>query len=286
MKKIILIVAGCLATILTFVILLKCVDHEKHLPTKPNNPLITTPKPSTPPISPIKNEPKWSIYPPTHNIHNLGKILSDVESHMDYSKIPTLGNGIYQNNDRVTWTHETTHGINGVLRNLYGYAQNSECLYCLDSKFVMIQEPKIAKNIAQAYVPPSLQQTVFNTLQRNYNALYVLDEWISYTNGSEAKLDLNLTTRGGTVQYMTNHIVYTLATAMTIQEHDPDYNDTQLKAFVKWNIERNFKILNQDQSGEGRAYLETFRTSEDAATLRAFSQEWLGQDFTKKYFKF
>jgi O-glycosyl hydrolase len=73
---------------------------------------------------------------------------------------------------------------------------------------------------------------------------------------------------------------------MTIHEHDPNYDDTQLKAFVKWNIERNFKILNKDQSGEGRAYLETFRTSDDAVTLRAFTQEWLGQDFTKKYFKF
>lgn len=277
--------AGCLAAILTFVILLRCVNHEKPLPTKPVNPLITIPKPSTPPITLTKTEPQWSIYPPTRNIQNLGKILSDVESHMDYSKIP-FGNGIYRNNDSVTWTHETTHGINGVLRNLYGYAQNSECLYCLDSKFVIIQEPKIIKNIAKNHVPASLQQTVFDTLQRNYNALYVLDEWVCYTNGSETKLDLNLTTRGGTVQYMTNHIVYTLATVMTIHEHDPNYDDTQLKAFVKWNIERNFKILNKDQSGEGRAYLETFRTSEDAAVLRTFTQNWLGQDFTKKYFKF
>jgi len=280
--------AGCLATILTFVILLKCVDHKKHLPTKPNNPLITAPTPSLPLITPTKTEPKWSTYPPTHNINNLGKILSDVESHMDYSKIP-FGNGIYRDKDHVTWTHETTHGINGVLRNLYGYAQNSECLYSLDSKFVMIQEPKIAKNIAQYYVPRSLRgksQTVFGTLLRGYNVLYVLDEWVCYTNGSEVKLDLNLTTRGATVQYMTKHMIYALATAMVIEERDPNYNDTQLKAFVKWNIERNFKILNKDQSGEGRTYLETFRTSGDAANLRTFSQQWLGQDFTKKYFKF
>ena len=208
---------------------------------------------------------------------------------MDYTKIPTFGHGIYRNNDSVTWAHETTHGINGVLRTLYGYAQKSECLYCLESKFVMIQEPKIAKNIAQNYVPTNLRgqsQIVFGTLLRGYNVLYVLDEWVCYTNGSETKLDLNLTERGGTVQYMTNHIIYTLATAMAIKTRDPGYDDTQLKAFIKWNIDRNFKILDKDKSGEGRAYLETFRTSRDATNLRTFSQNWLGQDFTKKYFKF
>ncbi|GAG85123.1 unnamed protein product, partial [marine sediment metagenome] len=60
-------------------------------------------------------EVEWTEEEPLRNVPNLGKVLSDIESHMPKGHI-------YSDPDRITWGHETTHGIHGRLRQKYSKA--------------------------------------------------------------------------------------------------------------------------------------------------------------------
>ena len=85
--------------------------------------------------------------------------------------------------------------------------------------------------------------------------LYLLDEWVSYTNGSAARKDLKIVPRAETVKYMFEFNVYVLTLLMVLDEKEPNYDANDLSVFVKWNIERSMQIYNNEK--EAKEYLKS-----------------------------
>jgi hypothetical protein len=108
-------------------------------------------------------------------------ILGDIDAHLPAGHI-------YKDSDKVTWAHETTHGINARIRNELR-VQNG--FYCLFNRAFTIDSPKITLKDISNNTPASLKQGKTYKLyivqqQRYWNdtPLYVLDELTAYTNGA------------------------------------------------------------------------------------------------------
>jgi hypothetical protein len=275
---------------------------------QPIQPNLPPPTPEKPP-EPEKIEPEWTEYPPVRNVTDLGKILSDIESHMPAGHI-------YKDSDKITWAHETTHGINSNIRQKYsrGWGANNNLdiwgrsvwkaidgkpvfhagringFYCLNNKAAIINEPPTTMQAAAALVPKSLRGPVYQLYMVQQASswgdtpLYIFDEWVAYTNGSECRIDLKIQERSETVSQMLEFDVYSLCLAMAIKKNASDYDDTQFKKFLMWNIERSFSLY----KGEERAqsYLEALRTGAEAEDLRKFTKEYCGEEWTKRILGF
>jgi hypothetical protein len=119
-------------------------------------------------------------------------ILGDVDCHLPAGHI-------YRDNDKVTWAHETTHGINARIRN---ENRVSNGYYCLFNRAFSIDSPRITlRQIADA-TPAKLRSGKTYKLylvqqQRYWNdtPLYVLDELTAYTNGALAGIENEMVDR-------------------------------------------------------------------------------------------
>lgn len=236
-------------------------------------------------IKPIQNE--------------LGIVLGDIESHMP-------NNHIYVANNKVTWAHETTHGINSVLRNKHSkidtifktatetrpvYGGGSvNAFYVLKDRYIVLKEPDIKISDVANKIPQSLRGRSYDlyliTQQKDWNdyPLYIFDEWSAYTNGAACHLDLKIDDRSDSILSMFNFNIYSICVAMTVKEQDKNYDDKELKAFLRWNIERSFEYLNNDSLS--KEYLEKIKKSDDAQKFRTFCVNYFGPKWTKKYFNF
>lgn len=229
----------------------------------------------------------------------LGVVLGDIESHMPNEHI-------YKDNDKVVWAHETTHGINSVLRNkhekintifktateyrpVYG-GGHINAFYVLKNRYVVLKEPNIKISDVAENIPQSLRGTSYNLYlieqQKNWNnyPLYIFDEWSAYTNGAACHLDLKINDNSDSVLSMFNFNIYSICMAMTTKEQDKNYDDKELKAFLRWNIERSFEYLNNDSLS--MEYLEKIEKADDAEKFRTFCKNYFGKQWTKKYFNF
>lgn len=263
--------------------------------------------PAIPPTIP-RLVPKFENYAPVRGVDSsLGKVLGDIESHMPAGHI-------YADSDKITWAHETTHGINSnarmkfsrgttyaVLENIiqepsgrffrvYKYYGNNQinAFYVLENKVVVIQEPNTRIRSVAAKVPSSLRGGVYNLylVQQagswDDTPLYIFDEWSAYTNGSACRLDLKIQSRSETVQYMLEFNVYSSCVAWTSGSNDP-----QLKAFLMWQTERAMNIYKESTNVDGASsYLEKMRTSSDATQWRGFCKEYFGSEWCKEVFGF
>lgn len=140
---------------------------------------------------------------------SLGIVLSDIESRMP--------NGHpYRDTDKITWAHETTHGINAKIRNSNlesGAIKNG--LYLLNGNGLLVYEPKnlTLRQVASA-VPTNLRGNIYKLYMVdqasswNDRPLYTFDEWSAYQNGTACRNDLNIESRSETVQYMWEMAVY------------------------------------------------------------------------------
>jgi len=239
------------------------LKHQKPLFT---NPEISpeNPEPIEPP-SPKEPEtplPNFEQYTAQRNIVNLGKVLSDIEGHMPAGHI-------YKDNDKITWGHETTHGINSDLRQKFSRieAKNNPWslvgtwvddihghkifksyaringFYVLEDKAVIIKEPNTTITAAAKLVPGTLRGGVYQLYMIHQaqswddTPLYVFDEWTAYGNGAAVRLDLEIKERNETVKFMLEFNVYAICVAQASQS-----NDEQLKSYLKWNIARSMKL--------------------------------------------
>jgi hypothetical protein len=243
-------------------------------------------------------DPKWTVYPAIRQITNLGIVLSDIESHMP-------ANHIYKNADRITWSHETVHGINSNIRQKFsraGYvsfvdelpvfrsADGINGFYALKDRAIVLKEPKITITAVAKIVPKSLRGDVYNLYLVKQAAswgnqpLYIFDEWIAYTSGSACRLDLGIKERAETVQYMMEFDAYAVCLAMAIKQNSVVYEDAQFKSFLKWNIERSMSIYKDETGATG--FLEKLRKNSDAEELRTFSRSYFGNEWCKKVLSF
>jgi hypothetical protein len=231
-------------------------------------------QPSPPPASPIVQpkpelpvEPVWVDWPAQRQVNDpsLGKVLSDIESHMP-------ANHHYRFKDKPTWAHETTHGINAEIRNKHiGY----NGFYCLGNKACVIQEPKTTLQRVAERVPLSLRGKVYHLYlveQRgdwNYQPLYLCDEWVAYINGAECGKELNVE-HWSDVKFSHEFCIYCLTMAWVVKSQCPDYNDEQMHKFIIWNVERTFTLGKDD-------YIKNVQNP-DAEALRKFMRTYLGAE--------
>lgn len=166
------------------------------LPLDPNNPGLS-PAPIFTEVDPIRSVNS-----------NLGEVLKELEERMPRGHQ-------YQDSDRITWAHETTHGLNSRIRNLHhkpGMPNNA--FYVLHGLAIIAEEPpKTLRDVANA-IPRELQGGIYRLYlvnqQRWWNdrPLYVWDEWSAYQNGSLCRMELEITDRAETITYMLEMLVY------------------------------------------------------------------------------
>lgn len=270
-------------------------------------PEISNQQPIPPPIQPVnpqpqppieqKIEPEWTECPPLRQVEsNLGKVLADIESHMPAGHI-------YRDNDKITWGHETSHGIASRLRNqhqpgrvsgwngivwrqVYGAARIN-CFYVLDNKAVIIEEPKTTISQTASLVPKSLRGEVYDLYlvkqaQSWQNTpLYLFDEWVAYGNGTAVRSDLKIQDRQESIQFMLEFNNYAICLAMACKSEDP-----QFKRFLMWNLERSMRLYEENReigdTSRSTAFLEKTKNSADAEPMRQFARSYFGTDWTKK----
>lgn len=278
------------------------VPEEPEQPQKPDEPI------EEPPPEPKQIEPEFVSYPQVRSVsEDLGKVLKDIESHMP-------ANHIYKDSDKITWGHETTHGINSHLRMKFSQGNNASLagewtplhdgklvfksyaringFYVLNDRAVIIKEPATTIRAVAKTVPPSLRGDVYNLylVQQAQSwddtPLYLVDELSSYTNGSEVRYDLGIQTRSETVLYMLEFTVYSLCIPMASNSDDP-----QLKNFLAWQVARTMKLYQDSKQKLGGAekqdaYLAKIRTSEDAEQFRSFVRKYLGEAWVSQQLGF
>jgi diadenosine tetraphosphate (Ap4A) HIT family hydrolase len=157
--------------------------------------------------------------------------------------------------------------------------------------------------------------------QWNDRPLYLFDEWIAYTNGSETGRELNHEGWYYELLQAHNFNVYCLYLAKTVKEKCPEYDDTQMKSFMMWNIERTFRLaapfhttnitLNEPEQVSNKPnkhlhshfipygndfdsdptkmamdYVNKVQTLEEAEEIRTFAKDFLGKDWCKYVYGF
>lgn len=241
-------------------------------------------------------EPTWLKVRKMRAFQNakLGAVLSDIESHMPE------GHDYRFQGQPMTWSHETTHGLNGRLR-MFFRGKGKNYLYCLDSKCVEIAEPTCTLRDVAMSIPPSLRGPSYNLymIQQgrywNDTPSYVLDEWIAYTHGTMTGIAVDEDGWYYELLQANNFSVYAIAMAKAVKERDPSYDHTQLREFMAWNIQRINSIM-QGISSETRGgrlgqnatpkqrsedYLNMLRKSPDANELREFAKSYFGTEWTQ-----
>jgi hypothetical protein len=195
-------------------------------------------------------------------------IIADVQSHLP------AGNP-YRDSDPITTVHESTHGINSLIRQHYGQPG----FYLLNNKAAVISEPKTGLSKVAQIVPASLRGEVYDLYliqQRIYwenEPSYVFDEMTAYTNGAEARYELGIAERQETVRYMLEFIVYSACVAKATPE-------PQMREFLRYQIERAIAIYHR--SAVPTSYLNKLQTNTDANELRQFLRDYFGRSWCRK----
>ncbi len=190
-----------------------CSVHGRptHLPPPPPPPpaaAIEAPRPPPPDILPARLETPapqqpgmpgagvaWREAPRLRGVPaGLGPFLSDVES-----RLPREMGTRYRDDSRITWCHETTHGIHAHLRGQY----RVPAFYPGGGRFALVEPPAVTLAEVAAAVPPGLRGTRYETYlvkaRRDWgrDPLYVWDEWVAYNNGMAAGIEEGARRRSG-----------------------------------------------------------------------------------------
>lgn len=236
---------------------------------------------------------QWTPWPSQHNRSNApwGTALTDIIRHLPLSYGDT-----YADADLVTYGHETTHGINSHARNnLNRTGRRANGFYCMSDRVAIVVEPAIRKSAVAPFIPASVRGTRFalyitGSPDWDDRPLYIFDEWVAYTNGSEVALSLvreNLwrypwrDAVAGSLEFT----IYALATAMAVEAGDPTYfrDNAQFRAFVAWNARRAMDLYRAGASNPNFQYaqqdtmLRNLQTSADTMTMREFARRVFGR---------
>jgi len=243
-------------------------------------------------------EPVWTEFKATREVTGLGEVLNDIESHMHKGHI-------YRDQDKITWGHETTHGIHSKLRSKYSQnysymidrnmrgqstcisLDKINCFYVLGDQVAIVKEPNTTIRRVAGAVPESLRGDIYNLYMLQSSAwndtpLYIFDEWVAYGNGAAVRHDLKIQNRSETVLYALEMNVYAMTLMYAINS-----NDKQLKAFFMWNTERTMSLYwKNGPTQKQRDYLEKIRTNPDAKKLRTFMRKYCSPEWTARVLGF
>jgi hypothetical protein len=299
MKKGILIMS-VLTPLLCFLLLFT----GGNAPQTPPAPVSPIPGPVDP-VKPIAPRPgskvEWMDFQPLKNLSDpsWGNYLTDIENHLH----PSMGKQ-YRDTDKVTWAHETTHGIHSWLNNsnLKPGDRSYYFMYVGHNKAAKIKQPNIQIADVAKMVPDSLKKSRFNLYlvqqRRDWNndPIYLWDEWVAYCNGSECGIELvtkkiYAPNKNDSCWGVLEFNVYATYVAMAQKKHDPTYNDKQLLEFLAWNLERGMRLYKDGQkldvyNWDNGKYLIHLQTHADAAEFRNFIITTYGAEWAEEVFGF
>jgi hypothetical protein len=266
-------------------------------------------------------EPRWKKWNRIYEASDpdLGVVLGDLESHLKKGHS-------YRDDNKITWAHQVTHGINAVIRNENMIKEGCNGFYVLQDRAIILKEPFITINDVVREIPNKLRGPSFNLYlieqndKWNDRPLYLMDEWIAFTNGSEVGKELNFEGWYFELLQAHNFNVYCMYMAMIIDRDVSNYRDSELKKFMKWNIERVFMIsIPSDREEIDRVvqkktvsfnnklfcphcrvegigqkvdlkrikdYIDLIRTLPEAEKLRVFAKYYFGEDWCKRVYGF
>ncbi len=216
-----------------------------------------------------------------------GMDLIDVGRHL-----PASYGTQYWDENPVTASHETSHGIHAHLRNNEApSAIGWNAFYVLENRAAFVKEPAMRKSDIKARIPavlrgPRYQLYLVEQTAWDDRPLYVFDEWNAYVNGAEVgvqQVQAGLWTRSwqDAVMGPLEFTAYAIATAKTVAEVDPAYfaSNVQFKRFAAWNIQRAMalyqmgSVMTQFTYDVQDQYAAALRTNPDAEALRQFARD-------------
>lgn len=220
-------------------------------------------------------EPEFFVYKIKNNRIKEKSFFADIINH---------SNDPFMTHDRDTNAHETTHGINSDIRNNLGKPRDN-AFYVGNDKAIIIREPNMKKSSAIPFIPMKLRssrfQLYFITNQDWENEpLYIFDEWVAYLNGSTVSIED--AERGGTpartdaVKANLEFSIYSVAIAMAVEKHDPNYwkTNTQFKTYLKWSLKRSHDLFMRGKKyfpwEDQDTLLNDLRTAPEAESMRRF----------------
>jgi hypothetical protein len=194
----------------------------------------------------------------------LGRVLSDIESQMPASHT-------YKSDNLITWSHETTHGINSRARMSLGASYNA--FYCLNGNIAIFRTPRIRKSQIAEFLPQDIASLkvyrLYVTGQREWDddATYIFDEWVAHINAVVAYKELRkiraMPTNEGEFEAR-NAIalmVFSDAVLKATVKYDPQFVDLDVMAdFVGFNIQRTIDAAGPLQPGVMGRALEIIAT--------------------------
>ena len=164
-----------------------------------------------------------------------GKLGSEIQSMLQAGHIY-----LTPGESNVNAAHETTHGVNSRLRQMYSGGVN--CFFVGQGKAFVCREPRVRLSDVLARVPAELRGNgcalYLQQQQRDWNdqPTYCLDEWTAYVNGAIVGFDI------GRPEWMEleraiEFCGYATALLCAIEDLDPGYADkAALSEFVSWQI--------------------------------------------------
>ncbi len=180
----------------------------------------------------------WYRVLPLRSVNDprLGRTLADIDSQLQAGHI-------YRDADFVTWAHETTHGINSRIRQEFNQP-GLNAFYVTGGKAMVLREPRFRKRDVAALVPSQLRGRCFalylaGQMEWDDCPLYLLDEWVAYTNGSIVGRELGRDGLRSEIENCVEFTGYACTVLEAVERHDPNYCDrAHLKEFVVWNTGR------------------------------------------------
>lgn len=244
---------------------------------------------------------KWVRFPSQNEESNgqWGDFLTDIARHL-----PSQYGRKYYSDDRITHAHETTHGINSHLSNhpdeiapgrrrgdsVYGF-------YVGKDQAVLLTGPQVKLSQVAAVIPASLRGSRYQLYcidQQKYfedHPLYLFDEWVAYTNGAFAGVELTEKKqldmpRNDALVGPLEFSIYALGLATAIQKHDPDYlrENSQFREFLGHELRRATGIYRRgmklDQFRWEQKLERNLLEQDDSRELREIVRQVYGEDLT------
>jgi len=201
-------------------------------------------------------------------------IINDIEQHMPPQHI-------YRDNDKITWAHETTHGLDAEIRNRYQYENN--CYYVLKNKYVILPRCKLSlveiRNVIPDFVMRDTQHVNFYFDNHTWNnAQYILEEWTAYINGAYMYNEIKPRDGESEVVFALMFNVY----CMYISLNEPN---KEINNFIKYQTLRTRSAFLNSRSHDAEIFWKKVSTGIDYQGLRdKIEKEW-GKTWSALLFK-
>lgn len=182
----------------------------------------------------------WWHFNPPGSQH--GQIIDEVISRLDANE---RQNAFTPGESAVNYCHEGTHQLNSKIRLRFGAGRNAFYVGGDNGLCAILIEPRVTLSAVAQYVPRQFRSNSAYGLYLgtqcqwwNDQPLYVLDEWVSYTNGCQCALERGIS-ESKTFENMQLFCHFADALVAAVQQRDSSYPQmSQLVEFVDWQKKR------------------------------------------------